>query len=167
MHLFHNVLSWAIQNAKKPKIFQGFAPGPHWGRLTASPKTTQLQNSFSSHNARQKPGNHKNCWIRHWLYQTIFECTNLRQNSCVYKIRIQNVFVTRRNTKLKQLRYTIYNSLFCSWTDIQPINELNLHRMRKLFFASIGACHLINLYNGLLDTWYFSTNLKFAKNVTI
>ena len=50
---------------KIAKIFQGFAPRPHWRRLTAPPpRLPQLHNGFSPHYARRKTGTPKNCW--HW-----------------------------------------------------------------------------------------------------
>ena len=41
-----DVLSYSER--KIAKNFQGFAPGPHWGGLTALPQTPQLHNSFFS-----------------------------------------------------------------------------------------------------------------------
>ena len=40
-----NVLSYS--ECKIAKTFQGFAPGPHWGGLTALPQTSWLHNGFS------------------------------------------------------------------------------------------------------------------------
>ena len=39
---------------KIAKNSQGFAPGPHWGGLTAPPQTPRLHNGFSPRYARQK-----------------------------------------------------------------------------------------------------------------
>ena len=45
-----DVLSYS--ECKIAKNFQGFAPGPHWGGLTAPPQTPRLHNGFSPRYAR-------------------------------------------------------------------------------------------------------------------
>ena len=59
-----DVLSYSER--KIAKNFQGFAPGPHWEELTASPQTPRQHNGFSPRYACRKPAPPKNCWIRHW-----------------------------------------------------------------------------------------------------
>ena len=44
---------------KIAKHFEGFAPGPHWGGLTALPQTPRLHNGFCPRHARQKTGTPK------------------------------------------------------------------------------------------------------------
>ena len=61
MHLSHNVLSWAIQMQKSQKFSRVSPLDPTKEGLQRPSKTTQLHNSFSSYNTRQKTGNHKNC----------------------------------------------------------------------------------------------------------
>ena len=52
-----DVLSYSER--KIAKNFQGFAPGPHWGGLTAPPQTPPLHNGFSPRYARRKTGTPK------------------------------------------------------------------------------------------------------------
>ena len=49
-----DVLSYS--KGKIAKDFQGFAPGPHWGGLTAPPQTPRLHNGFSPRYACWKTG---------------------------------------------------------------------------------------------------------------
>ena len=59
-----NVLSYSER--KLTKNFQGFAPGPHWGELTALPQSPQLHIGFSSFSLVKKPVSPKNCWIQQY-----------------------------------------------------------------------------------------------------
>ena len=52
-----DVLSYSER--KITKNFQGFAPGPHWGGLTAPSQNPQLHNGFSPCYARRKTGTPK------------------------------------------------------------------------------------------------------------
>ena len=68
-----DVLSYS--ECKIAKNFQGFAPGPHWGGLTAPPQTARLHNGFSTSEACWKTGTLKKLLDMALLSSSLLNCS--------------------------------------------------------------------------------------------